>query len=88
MFPVILYVLGCILLLVLIILAIKMIKTLNKVDEAIADYNSKAEKLNGVFDLIDTATDTISTISDKLVSGIISGIAGLFKKKNKEDKDE
>ncbi len=87
-FPLILYILGSILLVVLIILVIKMIKTLKKVDTAIDDYNEKAKKLNGVFSIIDTATDTISSVSDKIVSGIIKGIGGVFKKKGKSVENE
>lgn len=87
-FPIILYVLGTVLLIALIILVIKMIKTLKKVDTAIDDYNEKAQKLDGVFNIIDTATDTISNVSDKIVSGIIKGISSIFKKRNKEEDDE
>ena len=88
-FPVILYVLGSILLVVLIILVIKLMKTLKKVDAAIDDYNEKSKKLDGVFSLIDSTTDTISSLSDRIVSAVISGITGLFKKRKKEeDTDE
>lgn len=87
-FPIILYVLAIVLLIALIVLVIRMIKTLKKVDTAIDDYNEKAQKLDGVFNIIDTATDRISSVSDKIVSGIIKGIGGLFRKKNKEEDDE
>ena len=87
-FPLLLYILGTILLISLIVLVIRLIKTLKKVDTAIDDYNEKAQKLDGVFNIIDTATDTISSVSDKIVSGIIKGITGLFKKKGKSDEDE
>lgn len=88
-FPVILYVLGSILLVVLIILVIKLMKTLKKVDAAIDDYNEKSKKLDGVFSLIDSTTDTISSLSDRIVSAVINGITGLFKKRKKEeDTDE
>ena len=87
-FPIILYVLVIILLIALIVLVIKIMKTLKKVDTAIDDYNEKAQKLDGIFDIIDTATDTISSVSDRIVSGIIKGIGGIFKKKSKEEDDE
>lgn len=87
-FPLVLYILGSILLIALIVLVIKMIKTLKKVDTAIDDYNEKAQKLDGVFNIIDTATDTISSVSDKIVSGIIRGISGFFKKKGKSEENE
>ena len=84
-FSVILYVLGSILLVTLIIFVIKLMKTLKKVDAAIDDYNEKSKKLDGLFSMIDTATDTISAVSDKLVGVVIKGISGLFKRKKKED---
>jgi len=84
-FSVILYVLGSILLITLIIFVIKLMKTLKKVDAAIDDYNEKSKKLDGLFSIIDTATDTISAVSDKLVGVVIKGISGLFKRKKKED---
>ena len=86
--PVILYILGSILLVVLIILVIKMMKTLKKVDAAIDDYNEKSKKLDGVFSLIDSTTDTISSLSDKIVSAVITGITSLFKRKKKEDTED
>lgn len=87
-FPIILYGLGSILLIVLIVLVIKMIKTLKKIDTAIDDYNEKSKKLNGVFDLIDTATDTISSIGDRLVTGVINGVTNIFTRKKKKEESE
>ena len=88
-FPIILCVLGSILLIVLIVLVVRLMHTLKKIDMAIDDYNNKSTKLNGLFDLIDTTTDTISSIGDRLVNSMVSGIASLFtKKKKKEEEDE
>ena len=87
-FSVILYVLGSILLVALIILVIKLMKTLKKVDMAIDDLNVKSRKLDGVFTIIDTTTDTISALSDKIVGVLIKGISNLFKRKKKEDETD
>lgn len=86
-FQVILYLLGIILLIALIVFVIKGIKTLSKVDKVIADVDSKSQKLNGVFDIIDHTTDAIASVSDKAVELIFTGIQGIFsrKKKNKEE---
>lgn len=86
-FPVILYILGSILLVVLIILSIKIMFVLKKVDNAIEDYNKKSKKLNGLFDIIDNTTDTISSLSDKIVNLIISSITGLLTKKKKKEEN-
>lgn len=88
-FTIILFTLLSILLVVLIILGIKMIKTLKKVNAVVDDIDNKQKKLNGLFNVVDGATDALSTISDKFVSAFMSAITGLFKKKKKEnDEDE
>jgi len=89
-FPVIIFILAIILLVVLIILAIKMIGTLKRIDTVVTDVNSKVDKLNGAFMLIDNITDGLSSLNDKIVSLIANGIRGFFKRKNKkgDDSDE
>lgn len=87
-FSITLYVLGSILLITLIIFVIKLMSTLKKVDEAIEDYNEKSRKLNGLFEIIDTTTDTISALSDKLLGVVVKGISNLFKRKKKEDESD
>ena len=54
---VILYILGSILLIVLIILGIKLIITMNKIENVVDDINVKVNKLNGIFTIIDLTTD-------------------------------
>lgn len=87
-FPVILYILLSILLVALIVLTIRIITTLKRVDAAIDDYNEKSKKLNGLFEIIDSTTDTISSLSDRLVNIVINGISSLFIKKKKKEKKE
>jgi len=45
------------------------------------------KKLNGVFDVIDSATDTLSIVSDKVVGIIVSGLVSLFSKKKKKEEE-
>ena len=47
----------------------------------------KVDKLNGLFDIIDTTTEAISSFGDYFITGIASKIGKIFKKKGK-DKDE
>ena len=61
-FPVILYTLGAILLIVLIILCLKVIGTLKKVDKVVDDVENKVGKLDGVFSIIDKSTDAVSLV--------------------------
>lgn len=86
---IILYILGSILLIVLIILGIKLIITMNKIENVVDDINVKVNKLNGLFTIIDLTTDKLVLFSDKLVEGISSLIRKLFsKKKRKDDKTD
>lgn len=87
-FPVILYFLLAILLVVLIILCIKAISTLSKVNKVVDDVNYKVNKLNGVFNIIDSTTDALALASDKVVSFVANGVSNLFSKKNKYKEEE
>jgi len=90
-FPVILYALGAILLVVLIILSIKAITTLSKVNRVVDDINTKSHKLDNLFDVIDNATDMISDVGDKVFGLVVNGVTSLvhkFKRKKGDEKDE
>lgn len=81
---VILYILGSILLIVLIILGIKLIITMNKIENVVDDINVKVNKLNGLFTVIDLTTDKLALLSDKLVDGISSIVRKVFSRKKKK----
>lgn len=83
-----LYISCIILVIVFIVLGIKLIKTLKKVDSVIDDVNGKMSKVNGVFDIIDKTTDYASSISDKIIGAISSFINVLLRKKKGNDEDE
>ena len=86
---ILLYALGSILLIVLIILGIKLIITMNKIEKITDDINGKLKSLNGFFSIIDFTTDRLATITDKFVDGITSLIRRLFNKRKEEEyKDE
>lgn len=87
-FPVILYTLGTILLVVLIILCFKIIGTLKKVDQVVDDVNSKVGKLDGIFDIIDRSTDVVSSISDRIIDAISGVVSKLFSKRKRKGEDE
>lgn len=79
------YVLGSILLVVLIILGVKLIKTMNKIDVVVEDINKKVSSLEGLFSIIDMTTDKLSLLSDRMVDGITFIIKKLFKPKNRKE---
>ena len=86
-FPIILYTLGAMLLVILIILAIKLIHTIDKTNEILDDAYNKTKSLNGLFNVIDQVTDTLSNVSDSIVGKVTAVIGKVFKKKE-NDKDE
>jgi len=86
---VLLYVLGSILLVVLIILGVKLINTMNRINFVVDDINKKVTSLNGLFSVIDMATDKLSFLSDRMVDSITYLIKKIFKHKSgKEDENE
>ena len=86
-FAIILYVLGSILLVVLIILGIKMIKMMDKINIAVDNINKKVDSLNGLFSIIDFTTNKFAMISDKVAEGITALIKKVFRR-NKEDLED
>ncbi len=88
--PIIIYLLLIILIIVGIILGIRIIFTLNKLDKLADDINDKVQTLNGFFHIMDYATDKISVVTDKIADGVVSLFSKLLlkKKKNKKKKDD
>ena len=85
---IILYVGLIVLVIIVIILGIRLMKTLKKVDGLLDDVNVKITKVNGVFDIIDKTTDYASLISDKILNGIYSFISVFTKRKKGNDNNE
>lgn len=85
---VVLYVLGSILLVVLIILGIKLIKTMNKIEVVVDDITKKVKTLDGFFSLVDMTTDKLALLSDRFVDVISSLIKRLFKRKENGEDNE
>lgn len=86
--PIIIYFLLIILLIIGIILGIRSIQTINKLDKVVDDVNDKVQSLNGIFNIIDFTTDKIVSITDKVVEGVSGLIGMIFKRKNKKIKEE
>lgn len=86
--PVIIYILLIILIVILIIFMVKAFDTLKKIDTTIDDVNSKMNKLNGVFSIVDRSADAINTVTDKMISVISGGITKIFKRRKKKEEDE
>lgn len=72
----------------LIVLCIKLMNTLNKADYLIDNVTKKAETLDGVFNVIDIASNKFGAIGESIMSGVMSLTKKLFKsKKEREEKD-
>lgn len=87
-FPLILYILATVLLVILIILGIKLIIAINKTNIILEDAYNKTKSLNGLFHVIDSITDTLSTVSDSLVTGITNVVGKVFRRRRKKENDE
>ena len=82
----VLYILGAFVLVMLIILIFKLLKTLDKVNRIADDVEGKMSSLNGLFNIIDNVTDGVSVVNDFLVDKV-AGIAGKFFRKKKRRKE-
>lgn len=91
--PIIIYILLIALIILLMIVSVKAIKALDKMQVVVDNVDRKVKTLDGVFEFIDTATDKVSLLSDKIIDGIAGAIEKVFKsnsktKKIEEGKDE
>lgn len=86
--PIVLYVLGSILLVVLIILGIKLIITMNKIENVVDDINTKVKSLNGLFSIVDATTDKLALLSDRVVDVVSSLIKKIFGRKEEKENNE
>ena len=84
--PLIIYILLIILLTIGIILGIKTIITMTKVEKVVDNVNEKVESLNSIFNLIDFTTDKIATFTDKIVDAVGNLFSKLLFRKKKGKK--
>ncbi len=89
-YPILLYTLGIVLLVVLIILGIKLIKIVDNMNIVLEDVQKKTKSLNGLFNAIDAITDTLSSVSDSIIASIMGIVGKVFHKRRKkvEEMDE
>ena len=84
--PIIIYILLIVFLVVGIILGIKTVATITKVEKMVDEVNEKVSSLKFFFDMIDFASDKIAAMADSFV-GVIANLFSkrIFKKKNKSE---
>ena len=87
-FTVIIYTLIVVLLIVLICLGIKFIQTLYKIDKTLDEVQDKVKKLDSLFCIIDSTSDTINKLNDYLISSVSKFFKKLISPLKKRKKDE
>lgn len=88
LFPVILYFCLIILVIVATILGIKFIITMNKINNILDNVEGKVNQLNGVFNIVDSVSDAVTNISEKIAGFIYDKIGNLVEKKKGKDDNE
>ena len=86
--PIVIYLLLIALLTIGIILGIKTIITMNKLEKVVDNVNEKVESLNSIFSIIDFTTDKIASFTDKVVEVAGNLFKVLFRKKRKDESEE
>lgn len=82
--PVLLYVLGSILLVVLIILGIKLIQTVDRANLLLDDLEEKSKSLNGLFSVVDSFSNAIAVVGDRVIDGVTGMVSNFFHKRKKK----
>lgn len=86
--PIVLYILLAALIVTLIILAIKVIQLVDKANGLVQNLEEKVNTLNKFFTMIDSVTDAVSGVSDKMIDGISGFIMRIFSRKQRKEVDD
>lgn len=82
--PVVVYILLCILITLLIVICVKVIKTMNRVEVIVDDVDKKVKSLSGVFNIVDAVTDKLSVVTEVISDSVIKFVKTLLKNRNKK----
>ena len=85
--PIIIYFLLIALLVVVIILGIKIIITIDKVNAIVEDLRNKVESLNGMFKIVNFASDKLSYLGTKVTDSFLALVNKIFGLSGKDDDD-
>ncbi len=77
-----------VLVIVAIIIGIKLLDTLAKVDSILDSTKRKLDSLDTAFNFLDTVNNKLTIITDTAISSILSVAKKIFKRKKEEDIDE
>lgn len=76
------YILLIVLVIILIVLVIEMLKTVSKVNLLLDDFKRKSEKIDGVFDIVESTSGILNGTAEKITNLLTNFIANLFTKKS------
>lgn len=80
-------ILSSILLVVLIILSVKLIGTVEKINSVIDEVEARLKKTDRMFGVVDAFTDSMALFSDKIVDGVTFVLRKIFTKKKGKEED-
>ena len=83
--PVVLYILGAILLVALIILTIKLIITMNKIEKVVDNITMKVKTLDGLFNVLGAVTGKVSLVTDRVVDAVGLLVEKIFRRKENQN---
>lgn len=86
--PIIIYILLIVFLIVGIILGIKLIITVDTINEVIDDVRSKVKSLDGVFKVIDMASNKFGMVTTAVSEWVTSLISKVVSLKHRKDEEE
>lgn len=86
--PILLYITGLILLIILIILGIKLIEVVDKFNRIADNIEEKVNTFNGALAIFNKAADGIASISDSVVFSVTSAITKIFNKARKSKEED
>ena len=85
---VLLYVLGAVLMVCLIVLVIKTIYTVNRINFLLDNIERKMKVIDQIFNAVDRFADSFSLATDKITNSLMNVVSKMFKKKKKEREDD
>ena len=85
--PVLMYSLLSVLIVVLIVLGIRLLETVNRVNKLLDDVEKKMDSMNGLFNVMDFVTTKATLVTDTIASTIMGAVSNLVKKRKQKKED-
>lgn len=86
--PILLYVVGFVLMIVFIIVGIRLIRLLDRIDRIADSVENKISSFDYAVDIMSKAANGIAGITDSVVYGVTSAVSKIFHKGKKEEEED